>query len=271
MVMSSKKIGRMVDADVDKALANISASTPKPDMKGGDEEFKKATGPSRDMTFGESFKYARMAAKAAGMDPSKETFTYKGKTYSTRMAGEGASKSKAASPKAATPKAAAPKAATTKAPEVNARTKEFFSKTPLVPTTQGQNARPTTPLNIQTPALLRADSKAAKAAKEQADAKKAMTAARDKRRETASRFLSNIASLPARIYTGNSGSRNKPLLLVGDEAREANRRQGTIGGMKKRTAKERFETGTLFNKAKGGKIDGIAIRGKTRAPMKKGK
>jgi hypothetical protein len=39
----------------------------------------------------------------------------------------------------------------------------------------------------------------------------------------------------------------------------------------KRTLKERFETGTLFKAAKGGSIDGCAVRGKTRAPMKKGK
>lgn len=40
---------------------------------------------------------------------------------------------------------------------------------------------------------------------------------------------------------------------------------------KKGTLKERFQSGTLFKKAKGGSIDGCAVRGKTRAPMKKGK
>lgn len=46
--------------------------------------------------------------------------------------------------------------------------------------------------------------------------------------------------------------KSRPLLLVGEEARKANK--GTIGGY-----------------AKGGSIDGIAQRGKTRASLKKGK
>jgi hypothetical protein len=67
------------------------------------------------------------------------------------------------------------------------------------------------------------------------------------RREKLGKFLTKISSL----YT--PGAKSKPWLLTGEAAREANRKQGTIGG-----------------KAKGGKIDGAAIRGKTRA-MKKGK
>jgi hypothetical protein len=116
MAMSEKKIGRMVTADVDKALANIDASTPKPEM-GTSDELKKATGPSRDLTRGEAFKLARMKAKLAGKDPSKATFTWGGKTYHTRTAEEESRMRRAAAPKAGTttPKAGAstPKAGTT--------------------------------------------------------------------------------------------------------------------------------------------------------------
>jgi uncharacterized membrane protein YebE (DUF533 family) len=62
---------------------------------------------------------------------------------------------------------------------------------------------------------------------------------------------SSFAKSQEKKYGKPSG---RSVLLTGKEAREANKRQGTIGGY-----------------AKGGKIDGCAIRGKTRAPLKKGK
>lgn len=123
MAMSEKKIGRMVTADVDKALANIGESTPKPDMK-ADDELKKAAGPSRDLTRGEAFRLARMKAKLAGEDPSKATFTWGGKTYNTRMAGEGAK---------ATSKPTAPKDTPPKPADVSESTKRFVKNLPLKP------------------------------------------------------------------------------------------------------------------------------------------
>lgn len=83
-MVSSKKLGRMVTADVDKALANIGASTPKPEMKDAGAELKAATAGKNDLSFAEKFKANRMAGN--------KTFTYNGKTYTTKMAGEGAKK-----------------------------------------------------------------------------------------------------------------------------------------------------------------------------------
>lgn len=60
---------------------------------------------------------------------------------------------------------------------------------------------------------------------------------------------------------------------AGEATREANRAdmRKKAAAARKPTLKERFQSGTMFKKAKGGSIDGCAIRGKTRAPMKKGK
>lgn len=221
--MSSKKIGKMVGADVDRALANISASTPKPDMK-ADDTLKAAAAPSRDMTFAERFKYARMAAKAAGLDPSKQTFTHNGKTYNTRMAGEGTAPARRSGTGSAMQ--AKPAASTTNTPksDVSGRTKEFFKGLPMKPKAEAPKVAPKT----------------------EEKPKRDNTAAG--RRERMGRFLS---SLNPYNQADAKGKTSKPILLTGEAARRASK--GTIGGM-----------------AKGGKIDGCAVRGKTRA-MKKGK
>lgn len=209
MVMSSKKIGKMVGADVDKALANIGAST-KPDMKGGDEELKAAVAPKKAQSFSEAFKAARK-------DPNnKGTFTWFGKSYSTKMAGEGGSK-------AATPKASTPKVATTKGPDVSARTKEFISKAPLVPKKEEVKASTTKP-------------------------KDNSFAARQTRKYG--------ASSPGNVLRAIQGIK---------DFNEAGLKRDVITDAKFKAQQK------AKGYAKGGKIDGCAIRGKTRAPMKKGK
>lgn len=215
MVMSSKKVGKMVTADVDKALANITAATPKPDMKDAGAELKAATAGKNDLSFAEQFKYTRMAAKAAGLDPSKQTFTWKGKTYTTKMAGEGASRP-AAIRRSTDAKPATPAATPTRSSEAP---KQGAAETP----------------KASNPYAAKANS---------APFRAKPTAAAERRAKLGN-FLTKLSS----IYT--PGAKDKPLLLTGEAAREANRRQGTIGG-----------------KAKGGKIDGCAVRGKTRARMK---
>lgn len=209
MVMSSKKIGKMVGADVDKALANISASTPKPDMK--DDTIKKAAAPQKAQTFAEAFKAAR-ADKGAG-----KTFTWLGKSYSTNKAGEGAKKTSGRSG------TAAPAAAKTSTPTKNLT---------------GIN-KPTG--STSTPAVNPAFFKKKEGAPTGAAGVK-----------TSAPKASPPASMSFKERQEKKYGKSRPLLLVGEEARKANK--GTIGG-----------------KAKGGKIDGIAVRGKTRAPMKKGK
>ena len=198
-MVSSKKLGRMVTADVDKALANIGSA--KPEMKDDGAELKAAVAPKNDLSFAEAFKANRMA--------NNKTFTWRGKSYSTKMAGEGAKRS-----------------APTSAPTRRAKAEDKPSNTGASETPKTNN-----------PYTAKRDS---------APLRAKPTAAAE-RREKLGKFFTNISSL----YT--PGGKSKPWLLTGEAAREANRKQGTIGG-----------------KAKGGKIDGAAIRGKTRA-MKKGK
>ncbi len=206
-MVSSKKLGRMVTADVDKALANIGSA--KPEMKDTGAELKAAVAPKNDLSFAEAFKANRMAGN--------KTFTWKGKSYNTKMAGEGASRP-AATRRSTDAKPATPAATPTRSSEAP---KQGAAETP-------KTSNPYTAKRDSAP--LRAKPTAAA-----------------ERREKLGKFLTKISSL----YT--PGAKSKPWLLTGEAAREANRKQGTIGG-----------------KAKGGKIDGAAIRGKTRA-MKKGK
>ena len=204
MAMSSKKIGKMVTADVDKALANISASTPKPDMK--DDTLAKATAPKKAPSFGEAFK----AARAAG----DKTFSWAGKSYTTNVAGEGAKRP-------ATASAPAKKPETPKAADVSASTRSFMSKLSLAPKAETRTAtKPRT--------------------------------SKDRSAEARERMGKFFSSLNPYNQADAKGKAGKPLILTGEAARKANK--GTVGGY-----------------AKGGKIDGCAIRGKTRAPMKKGK
>lgn len=209
--MSSKAISKMVGADVGKTLESINMLPQSermykrafkgPDIK-ADDAIKAAAAPSREMTRGEAFRYARMAAKAAGLDPSKQTFTHNGKTYNTRMAGEGASKPAAPAATRSAPPAASRSAAPAK-PDVSARTKEFFKNLSMKP---------------------KADSSAATPAARKSPANAGRSEG----------FLSRFA----KSDTGKSFAERQ----------------------KKK-----------YGYAKGGKIDGIAIRGKTRAPLKKGK
>lgn len=224
MAMSSKKIGKMVTADVDKALANISASTPKPEMK--DDTIAKATAPQKAQTFGEAFKAARAAALSGG----PKTFTWGGKSYGTQLASE-----------VKKPAAAAPAKPAASTPTTNTRASTEMARTAA----RSQAAIREKRAENQADFRKRMQGKTATAPK--AEAKRDNTAAG--RRERMGKFFSSLNPYNQADAKGKAG---KPLILTGEAARKANK--GTIGG-----------------KAKGGSIDGCAIRGKTRAPMKKGK
>jgi hypothetical protein len=246
-MISSKKLGRMVTADVDKALANIDTSTPKPDMKADGAELKAAVAPKNDLSFAEAFKANRMA--------NNKTFTWRGKSYSTKMAGEGASRPAATRRSAAeTPKTAAKSG-------LKPETEKFLN-----------NLRPAMYINRKDKAYIsdkvtpnpknKSDYIPVSSLKSKSDAKPAASAAKAEAKSPTNAGRSE--GFLSRMFKGSGSSdfaksqerkygKRTPLLLVGEAAREANRKQGTIGG-----------------KAKGGKIDGAAIRGKTRA-MKKGK
>ena len=203
MVMSSKKIGRMVGADVDKALADIGSG--RPDMKDEGAELKAAVAPKNDLNFSEAFKANRMAGN--------KTFTWKGKSYTTKMAGEGASRSAPSKP-------AAKPAATVSKP----------AATDNKPATTTSKPAATT-------------SKPAAAAKPKG-----------------SSYLSGVG-----------GARSAAATTA--------RKEGTAGkdGMFDRFSRWVHQTNLAqqerqkkkYGYAKGGKIDGIAVRGKTRAARTK--
>lgn len=249
-MISSKKLGRTVTADVDKALANIGASTPKPEMKGDGAELKAAVAPKNDLSFAEAFKANRMAGN--------KTFTWKGKSYNTKMAGEGASRSGATRrPAVETPKPAATsglKPETEKflnnlrpAMYINRKDKAYISdkvtpnpknKSDYIPVSslKSQSDKP-----AASPAKPRTSKdRSAEARGRVVDAVKGFFGASDESRTRYAAQQKKAAEMRAA---------RKPLLLTGEEARKANK--GTIGG-----------------KAKGGKIDGCAVRGKTRAGRK---
>lgn len=226
MAKSSKDIGKMVTADVDKALANIGSM--RPDMK-ADDTLKAAMAPKKAPSFGEAFK----AARAAG----DKTFTWGGKSYAAKMAGEGAKRPQLARSGTGSSTPARTPAATTNTPksDVSARTKEFFKNLPMKP-----KAEPSAPAPKAEPRT-----------------------SKDRSAEARERMGKFFSSLNPYAQGDRSGKSTRPLLLTGKEAREANK--GTIGGMKKggKVAPKKM--------AKGGSIDGCAVRGKTRAPLKKGK
>lgn len=245
MVMSSKKVGKMVTADVNKALSNISASTPKPDMKADGAELKAAVAPQKAPTFAEAFRAARKDPEAM----KRGSFTWGGKSYTTKMAGEGAKRPAAASaPKVSTPKASAP--------TTNTRAQLEMRRT----ATRSQ-------------AAIRE-----KRAENQADFRKRMQVGR-----------SGVAT------AGISASRPKDKVRTGadmlsDFFKRQREREKEIGRQASKPkdyaaerakmkaqrlaekAERRKELGIREpGKAKGGSIDGCAIRGKTRAPTRKGK
>lgn len=208
---SSNKIGRMAAANVDKALAGISADT-KPDMKGGDEALKAAVAPKKAQSFGEAFRAAR-ADKGAG-----KTFTWAGKSYSTNAASD--APKRAAPTPAATVKRAAP-----------------------------------------TPAASTSNSRA--------KAELARTAARSQKniRENRAENQADFRKRTQERNSATSGKLSSPVYMT-KEGRDV------IAGRTKAKPEPVKRIGySTDNKryAKGGSVDGCAVRGKTRAPMKKGK
>ena len=237
MVMSSKAISKMVGADVGKTLESINMLPQSermdkrafkgPDIK-ADETIKAAVTPQKAPSFAEAFRAAR-AEKGAG-----KTFTFGGKSFSTNMVGEGAKRPQSV-------KAAAPKGSSS--PLGDFYTSKFSDIKGNAANIKGAGSmdtgKPSAPADKPTPSPTR---------------KSALNAGRSKG-FLAGMFdgdaASNFSKAQEKKYGKPSG---RSVLLTGKEAREANKRQGTIGGY-----------------AKGGSIDGCAIRGKTRASMKKGK
>lgn len=251
-MISSKKLGRMVTADVDRALANIDADTAKPDMKSGNEDLAKAVAPKKAESFAEAFR----AARARG----DKTFSWAGKPgmkFTTEMAGQGAKRSAATSRSAAeTPKPAAKSG-------VKPETEKFVNN---LRSAMYLNGKDVAFISDKVKPSKRSDYIPVWSLKSKSDKPAASTAkAEPKRDNTAAGRRARMASAISGIFGASDESRaryaaqqkkaaemraaRKPFLLTGEEARKANK--GTIGGMRK-----------------GGKIDGCAVRGKTRAGRK---
>lgn len=231
MVMSTKKIVRGIDKSLNKAVSEINASTPKPDMKDDGAELKAAVAPKKAPTFGEAFK----AARAAG----DKTFTFGGKSYTTKMASDGAKK---AAPKGggATSTSKSPLADfyLNKYPKIKGNaanikgagpmfTGKYDDKTSSKPAAQQQKARP----------------------------KDTVRTGRD--------ILGGILDTSKREKEIARGA-SKPRDYAADRARMKNEKIAEKAARRKELGIR--EPGM----AKGGKIDGIAIRGKTRA-VRRGK
>lgn len=224
MVMSTKKIVRGVGESI-KGLEDI--KTPMPEMKDAGAELKAAVAPKNDLSFAEKFKANRMAGN--------KTFTYNGKTYTTKMAGEGTAPARR-------PAAAKPATAPT-------------SATPAKPATAPRSATPAKPA-ATTAAPARVAPKT--------PPKRDNTAAG--RRERMGKVFASLN--PFR----DTSAREKEIAKAASKPRDyaADRARMKAEKLAEKAAR-RKELGIREPKmAKGGSIDGAAIRGKTRA-MKKGK
>ena len=227
---SSKKVGKMAEANVSKALAGISADT-KLDMK--DDTIKTATAPQKARSFGEAFR----AARASGA----KTFKWEGKpgtTFTTKMANDApkrsapASASKPAAPKPTAPKPSAPASTSKPAAATPKRTSPLMEakigsgKDQLLANIERRNK------------LIAPKSEPGFFARKMADIS-----------------AHNKATLDT--VRAAKAARDKA---------ENERNSRPVGPQKADWSK------ALTKKyAKGGSVDGCAIRGKTRAPMKKGK
>jgi hypothetical protein len=279
MVMSSKKIGKMVDTDVDKALANIGANAPKLDMK-ADDTVKSAAAPSRDMTRGEAFRYARMAAKAAGLDPSKQTFEYKGKTYNTRMAGEGVKRPAApAAGRSSTGSSTATRTPTATATppksDVSGRTKEFFKNLPTMrASSTGRSGTGTSApaANRTPPAGFKADARflGAKIAPPPPPKKKDDFTSRLESKGAPKSQPTRAERMAAERAKNVAAYQAKKKAEADKERADKAKREGELKRGFRAATQGRNPLESVAKKAAGGKIDGCAVRGKTRA-MKKGK
>ena len=236
MVMSTKKIVRGIDKSLNKAVSEINASTPKPDMKDDGAELKAAVAPKKAMTFAEAFRAARKDPEAM----KRGTFTYGGKSFSTKMAGEGGKK-------------AAPKGGGATSTSKSPLADFYLNKYPKI---KGNAA------NIKGAGPMftgkyddKTSSKPAAQQQQKARPKDTVRTGRD--------ILGGILDTSKREKEIARGA-SKPRDYAADRARMKNEKIAE-------KAARRKELGIREpGKAKGGRIDGAAIRGKTRA-MKKGK
>lgn len=226
---SAKKIGASAQETINKALSSIGSV--KPDMK-DDSGLKEAVAPKNDLTFKEAFKANRMAGN--------KTFTWGGKSFSTKMAGEDAKRPVTAS-------APAKKPEVTKPAPVATRTSSSAASAPSKPAATNKPAA-STPAKSQRPNSV-------------------VTG-----RERLSQFFSGVRARDkeigekAKTATDRTAERKRVAGQTG-AAMLAERQRKISEAGKKQVRK--VEGNKRY--AKGGSIDGCAIRGKTRAPMKKGK
>lgn len=256
MAKSTKSVVKTASANIDKALTNInmlpqaeqmkSKVLKGPDIKADDSELKAAVAPKKAQSFGEAFRAAR-ADKGAG-----KTFTWGGKSYSTNTAGEGIKRPQPA----------------------RSGTSSSAPARPSAPAA----SRPAAPAANRTPPAQ---------TQSRANAFAAPTAGKDTLKANIERRNKLVAPKKEPGYfermTTNIATRNKDAMARMEDARKTKAIADRAAKAKEdAAAKKRAEDFRKANagwefgmkapgKAKGGKIDGCAIRGKTRAPLKKGK
>lgn len=243
MVMSSKKIGKMVGADVDKALANIGSTRPEIKV---DETIKAAVAPQKAPSFAEAFRAARKDPEAM----KRGTFTFGGKSYTTKLAGEGAKK-----PATARPSTPARSSAATPARSSAATLARSSAATPTSgrPAAFKMDARFLSAKTSPVPAATPAKKDAFTARLESKGAPKPQPTRAER---MAAESAKNVAAYKAKQKAKADAERAAKAKREGELKRGF--RAATQGSAPFRAM------------AKGGKVDGCAIRGKTRA-MKKGK
>ncbi len=210
-------------------------------------------------SFAEAFRAARARAKAEGRDPSKEVFTWGGQKKVARLVGEGASKPAA--------RAAKPQQASTSAPA---------KPSTSAPASPSKSMTPVRTPSAGGPGSLFLDKPEYRAARERAPntTPSAPTASAkpgvDPRAAALARASAARAAARAAMAKRNAPAEPKPdvwapgakpsggrLLLKDNDYKKG-------GAAKKPAAKQ-----PVKKFAKGGSVDGCAVRGKTRAPLRK--
>ena len=251
MVMSANKLGRKANESGMKGVDDILKSVKAPDMKGGDTELKAAAAPQKAQSFGEAFK----AARAKALDGGPKTFTWGGKSFTTQVKGEGGSKPAA-------------KLATNKSSTSSSPVGDFYlNKYPKIKgnaaNIKGAGPMSTGKADTSAPAANRTSPPAAQRSKDSTVTGRQMlanlfSAGREKEKEISRRAGkgTNSAGRSGLQMLADRQSRFDAANKAETERRRAMKKGGKVAPKKM---------------AKGGSIDGCAIRGKTRAPMKKGK
>ena len=265
---SAGKVGRKATEQAMTGVEDILKSAPSlvaaaQSDKAAESAMKSAVAPARAQTFGEAFKAARKDPEAM----KRGTFTWGGKTYTTKMAGEGTRRS-SVNPATALASQAVRTPATPPATPTSGSAPARTQTRP--PATSDWRSSPRTGAALATSlAASRPRTGTSDALLENITRRNKLTPAapkpglieRYKKYVMESSKSPNVAEIQTRLKTAAAQKK---------AAEEAKQRKALEEAKKATREYERRTGKPLLMRAKGGSVDGCAIRGKTRA-MKKGK